>query len=203
MRARAAITFLFLTAAFYFLNASAGAAPSSDRCAAVLERYQSGVTPQTLTPLRRHSALYVYRKTDGNCGWATENNWASARDARAAGYLKCKKIENNAVVRCTLLGADGRILAGAKRFAPDFVATASPPKPRVAQPSSGEKFLPGEPRIIGFTRPVKIYGVSCSWHPADADRRQCEENYCHRPAKEGRPMNPYWCSHLRRTSSSR
>jgi hypothetical protein len=108
-------------------------AEASDQCGKVFERYQSGVTPQTLTPLRRHSALYVYRKRDGNCGWATVNNVAGDAEARTAGYRKCKGIENNAVVHCTLIGVNGRVLAGAKRFAPEFVAAAAPPpKGRVA-----------------------------------------------------------------------
>jgi hypothetical protein len=197
---RAAIAVIALSLmAFFFLHASADAAP----CAEILRRYQSGAAPHTLSPLRRHSALYLSRKSDGSCGYGSGNNYATAQEARAATYRTCMSFPKNAAVGCTLVGLDGRVLAGAKRIVPDFVITATnPPKARVAQPPSGEKFLPGEPRIIGFTRPVKIHGVSCSWHPADADRRQCEETYCYRPAKEGRPMNPYWCSHLKPSARS-
>jgi hypothetical protein len=195
-RAATALVALCLLPAFIFLIGPADAA-ASDKCSKVFERYQLGVTPQTLTPLRRYSALYVYRKRDGNCGWATVNNVASAGEARTAGYRKCKGIENNAVVHCTLIGVNGRILAGAKRFAPDFVATVAAAPARVAQSSGGDRWLPGEPRYVGFVRPVRLSGVSCNLHPADADRRQCEDYYCIRPVKEGRPANPYWCSHLK------
>jgi hypothetical protein len=201
--ARAAITVIALSlmSAFVFFSASADAAPINSQCAGVLERYQSGAIPKTFIPLRRHSALYVYRRSDGDCGWGYGNNYATAGEARAAAYRKCKEFEKKrqVVVGCTLIGTDGRVLASAKRFAPDFtIVVPTPPKTPVAQTPPGDKWLPGEPRRIGFVRPVRQPGVSCLWHGADADRRQCEDYYCIRPAKEGRPVNPYWCSHLKR-----
>lgn len=104
------------------------------QCQDVLDRYHSGVTPQTLSPLGGRNALYVYQTNNGHCGWGTGNNRPSQSAAQELAYSKCKRYEDsqrtqhNLRVPCTLVGLDGAIVsAGIAKFADKTVATAKRP----------------------------------------------------------------------------
>jgi hypothetical protein len=89
----------------------------SEQCREVIARYQSGVTPQTRTPLQPHNAFYMFRRTDGNCGWGAMNRRRSQEEARRFALSRCKEFEHNAEVACTLVGLDGKIIpAGVARL---------------------------------------------------------------------------------------
>jgi hypothetical protein len=82
----------------------------SSQCERVLKIYDSGFTPQTKSPLSRNSALFLFKKNDGQCGWGISNNQATSESARRAGYSKCKEFENNLNVGCTLVGLNGHLI---------------------------------------------------------------------------------------------
>lgn len=127
------LSYLSLSAFFLVVQYQPGMA-LPQQCRAVLDRYHSGVTPQTLSPLSGRNALYVYQTNNGHCGWGTGNKQPSQSAAKELAYSKCKRHEDsqrsryNLRVPCTLVGLDGAIVsAGIANFVEKPVATAKRP----------------------------------------------------------------------------
>jgi hypothetical protein len=78
------------------------------QCKVALDEYALGRTPRTLDPLQRHSALYLFRQVDGQCGWATANNRVSAQDAKEFGISRCSGVARGQA--CQLVALDGKLI---------------------------------------------------------------------------------------------
>jgi hypothetical protein len=110
-------------------------------CQRVLDRYVSGVTPKTLTPLSRNSALYLLRNRDGTCGWGTGNDKATLAAAKQLALATCKSYATNEALPCMLAGVNGRAVSKGVVAGPPSPATS--PRPALTRMAArGKSAIP-------------------------------------------------------------